>query len=158
MRGFQVPPPRLFSGNATPLEALSEPVPAPSVMPPAPTPEARRSVDFIASQTGVFAAAAFVQGAVFASADFPRKPDLDALRDFMGAFVDHARESGQRLGWNRVLTIACEQFHVTAVVRETHFIVALHHDRVLPPLSHDALIAAADDLSKAAIQDSQKIG
>ncbi|MGA3172024.1 MAG: hypothetical protein ABSE62_13535, partial [Chthoniobacteraceae bacterium] len=113
------------------------------------TPEAKRTVDFLATQPGVFAAAAFVQGAAFASADFPRKPDLDALRDFMGSFVDHTHESGQRLGWNRVLTIACEQFHATAVVRESHFIVALHHDRVLSSVAHDALIAAADDLSKA---------
>jgi hypothetical protein len=89
----------------------------------APTPEAKRTADFLANQNGVFAAAAFVQGAVFASEDFPRKPDLDALRDFMGSFVDEARESGQRLGWNRVLTIACEDFYATAVVRETHFIV-----------------------------------
>jgi hypothetical protein len=91
-----------------------------------------------------------VQGAVFASADFPRKPDLDALRDFMAAFIDSARESGRRLGWNRALTIPCEQFHLTAVVRDTHFIVALHHDRVLASATHEALIAAADALSEAA--------
>jgi hypothetical protein len=149
MRGFQVPPPRLFAGGNAPAEAPAELVPAEPVPPPAPTPEARRTTDFLASQPGIFAAAAFVEGAVFASADFPRKPDLDALRDFMGTFVDRAQESGRRLGWNRVLTLACEQFHATAVVRDTHFIVALHHDRLLPSLTHDALIAAADDLSKA---------
>jgi hypothetical protein len=149
MRGFQVPPPRLVPGGMVLAEAPAEtasPVEAP---PPAPTPEAKRSVDFLARQPGIFAAAAFVQGAAFASADFPRKPDLDALRDFMGAFVDHARDSGQRLGWDRVVTIACEQFHATAVVRESHFIVGLHYDRVLPSLAYEALVAAADDLSKA---------
>jgi hypothetical protein len=114
------------------------------------TPEAKRTVDFLAGQPGIFAAAAFVAGAVFASSDFPRKPDLDALRDFMGAFIEGATESGRRLGWNRVLTIPCEQFHLTAVVRETHFVVALHHDRVLPALTYEALVAAAEDLSKAA--------
>ena len=149
MRGFQVPPPRLFSGSSAPAEAPSEGTPAEAAPQPAATPEAKRTADFLANQNGIFAAAAFVQGAVFASADFPRKPDLDALRDFMGSFVDHARESGQRLGWNRVLTIACEGFHATAVVRDTHFIVALHYDRVLPTLAHDALILAADDLSRA---------
>ena len=60
-----------------------------------------------------------------------------------------ARDSAHRLGWNRVVTIPCEQFHLTAVVRDTHFIVALHHDRVLATLTYDALIAAADDLGKA---------
>jgi len=148
MRGFQVPPPRLFSGSVGTGEAVAEVVAAEPVPQAAPTPEAKRTADFLANQNGVFAAAAFVQGAVFASEDFPRKPDLDALRDFMGSFVDQARESGQRLGWNRVLTIACEDFYATAVVRETHFIVALHYDRVLPTLAHDALISAADDLSK----------
>jgi len=150
MRGFQIQAPRLFSGAIAPAEASSEPVADDSTPPPAPTPEARRTADFLASQPGIFAAAAFVEGAVFASADFPRKPDLDALRDFMGAFVDHAREAGRRLGWNGVLTIACEQFHLTAVVRESHFVVALHHDRVLTSLAHDALLSASDDLSKAA--------
>jgi hypothetical protein len=66
----------------------------------------------------------------------------------MGFFIDQARDSAHRLGWNRVLTIPCEQFHLTAVVRDTHFIVALHHDRVLTPLTYDTLIAAADDLGK----------
>jgi hypothetical protein len=150
MRGFQIQAPRLFSGANAPAEASPEPVADDSTPPPAPTPEARRSADFLASQPGIFAAAAFVEGAVFASADFPRKPDLDALRDFMGAFVDHAREAGRRLGWNGVLTIACDQFHLTAVVRERHFIVALHHDRVLTSLAHDALISASDDLGKTA--------
>jgi hypothetical protein len=150
MRGFQVPPPVLFHGEAPPTEApIESPLAEPA--PPAATPEAKRTVDFLASQTGVSAAAAFVEGAVFASADFPRKPDLDALRDFMGAFVGTAQECGRRLGWNRILTLACEQFYATAVVRDSHFIVALHHDRVLPSLAHDALIAAADDLSKAAV-------
>jgi hypothetical protein len=150
MRGFQVPPPRLFFGGAAPAQAASEPALV-EPPPPAPaTPEAKRTVDFLASQTGIFAAAAFVEGAVFASTDFPRRPDLDALRDFMGAFIHGALESGRRLGWNRVLTIACEQFHLTAVVRDSHFIVALHHDRVLPSPTDEALIAAADDLSKAA--------
>jgi hypothetical protein len=122
------------------------------VEPPSPspsTPEARRTADFLATQTGIFAAAAFVEGAVFASTDFPRKPDLDALREFMGSFIDHARGSAQRLGWNRVLTMPCEQFHLTAVVRDTHFIVALHHDRILATITYDALIAAADDLGKS---------
>jgi hypothetical protein len=68
----------------------------------------------------------------------------------MGVFIDNARESGRRLAWNRVLTLACDQFHLTAVVRDSHFIVALHHDRVLTSVTYDALIAAADDLSKAA--------
>jgi hypothetical protein len=150
MRGFQVPPPRLFSGGVTSSEPASSFAPI-EPLPPAPaTPEAKRTIDFIANQPGVFAAAAFVEGAVFASADFPRKPDLDALRDFMGAFTELALESGRRLGWNRVLTIACQQIHLTAVVRDTHFIVALHHDRVLSAPTHDALIAAADDLSKVA--------
>ena len=152
MRGFQVPPPRLFTGGSPATDAPPEAVPIVEAPPLAATPEAKRTADFLASQPGVFAAAAFVQGAVFASADFPRKPDLDALRDFMGSFVDHARESGIRLGWNRVLTIACEQFHATAVVREAHFIVALHHDRVLSSVAHDALTTAANDLSKAAPQ------
>ena len=150
MRGFQIPAPRLFAGENTPAEVHSEPIPVDPIAPPPPTPEAKRTADFLASQPGIFAAAAFVQGAVFASADFPRKPDLDALRDFMGAFVDRAQESGRRLGWNGVLTIACEQFHITAVVCESHFIVALHHDRVLTSLAHDAVIVAANDLSEAA--------
>jgi hypothetical protein len=150
MRGFQVPPPRLFSGTAPAAEAPSQPAPVEPPPPPPATPEARRTVDFLASQPGIFAAAAFVQGAVFASADFPRKPDLDALRDFMGAFIDNARDSARRLGWNRVLTLACEQFHLTAAVRDNHFIVALHHDRVLNSVTYDALIAAADELSKTA--------
>jgi hypothetical protein len=149
MRGFQVAPPLLFSGGSAPSAASPAPHAAAPAAPPAPTPEARRAVDFLATLPGVFAAAAFVQGAVFASADFPRKPDLDALRDFMGSFVGHALGSGQALGWTRILTIACEQFHATAVVRDTHFVVALHHDRVLPSLAHDSLIAAADDLGKA---------
>jgi hypothetical protein len=149
MRGFQVPPPRLFGGvppavEAPPQPATVEPTPAPPA-----TPEAKRTADFLASQTGIFAAAAFVEGAVFASTDFPRKPDLDALREFMGAFIDSAREHGRRLGWNRVLTIPCEQFHLTAVVRDSHFIVALHHDRVLASPTYDALIRAADELGKA---------
>jgi hypothetical protein len=127
------------------LAASVEPLP-----PPAATPEAKHTADLLAGQPGIFASAAFVQGAVFASADFPRKPDLDALRDFMGAFIDSARENGRRLGWNRVLTIPCEQFHLTAVVRDTHFIVALHYGRVLASDTYDALISAADDLSKAA--------
>jgi hypothetical protein len=148
MRGFQVPPPLLFTAGPAPAEASPESAPVEPIPQPAPTPEAKRTADFLANQNGIFAAAAFVEGAVFASADFPRKPDLDALRDFMGSFVDHARESGRRLGWNRVLTIACEHFYATAVVRERHFIVALHHDRILPTLAHDALISAADDLSK----------
>ncbi|HEX4086921.1 MAG TPA: hypothetical protein VHY22_18545 [Chthoniobacteraceae bacterium] len=155
MRGFQVPPPRLFHPdaaaeaspaapefNSTANSAPVEPLPA-----AAPTPEARRTADFLASQPGIFAAAAFVEGAVFASADFPRKPDLDALRDFVGNIVGLARESGRQLGWSHQLTIACDQFHATAAVRDTHFIVALHHDRTLPPLAHEALVGAADDLS-----------
>ena len=154
MRGFQVPPPRLFSGSPKPNDASAEAPRIDPTPPAAPTPEARRTADFLASQPGVFAAAAFVEGAVFASADFPRKPDLDALRDFMGAFVGEARESGQRLGWNRVLTIGCDQFHVTAVVRPTHFIVALHHDRLLPSLAHQALIAAADELGENLVAKS----
>ena len=152
MRGFQIPAPRLFVGNDTADEAASESEPAAPVESPpapAPTPEAKQTADFLASQPGIFAAAAFVEGAVFASADFPRKPDLDALREFMGAFIEGARESGRRLGWNRVLAIPCEQFHLTAVVRDNHFIVALHQDRVLPSHTHDALILAADELSKA---------
>jgi hypothetical protein len=149
-RGFQVPPPRLFSAGAPSAEPPAFAAPAEPPPPPAATPEAKHTADFLASQPGIFASAAFVQGAVFASADFPRKPDLDALRDFMGAFIESARESGRRLGWNRVLTIPCEQFHLTAVVRDSHFIVALHHDRLLSPVTYDALIAAADDLSKAA--------
>ncbi len=149
-RGFQVPPPRLFAAGTPRAEPPSQAAPVEPLPPPAPTPEAKHTADFLAVQPGIFASAAFVQGAVFASADFPRKPDLDALRDFMGAFIDRARENGRRLGWNRVLTIACEQFHLTAVVRDTHFIVALHHDRVLASPTYDALIAAADDLSKAA--------
>ena len=153
MHGFLVPPPRLFSGGTQPQSPTLEPIEPSTVEPPPPppaTPEAKRTADFLASQPGIFAAAAFVQGAVFASADFPRKPDLDALRDFMGTFIDRARDSGRRLGWNRILTISCEQFHLTAVVRDTHFVVALHHDRVLAPPTYDALIGAADELSKAA--------
>ena len=149
MRGFQVPPPRLFGAVSTPPQSPSEPAPPTEPLSAAPTPEARRTADFLASQPGIFAAAAFVQGAVFASADFPRKPDLDALRDFMGIVVHHAQESGQRLGWNRVLTLACDQFYATAVVRDAHFLVALHHDRMLPPLAHDALVGAAEDLGNA---------
>jgi hypothetical protein len=149
-RGFQVPPPRLFSGGTFLVDPVSPAAPVEQVSTPAATPEAKHTADFLASQPGIFASAAFVQGAVFASADFPRKPDLDALRDFMGAFIESARENGRRLGWNRVLTLACEQFHLTAVVRDSHFIVALHHDRVLALGTYEALIAAADDLSKAA--------
>jgi hypothetical protein len=148
MRGFQVPPPRLFAGKVASVDAPAEAVSVEAVPQPAATPEAKRTVDFLANQNGIFAAAAFVEGAVFASEDFPRKPDLDALRDFMGSFVDHASESGRRLGWNRVVTIACENFYATAVARETHFIVALHHDRVLPTVAHEALISAADDLNR----------
>lgn len=132
-----------------PADSTAEAPPA-EPPPAAPTPEAKRTADFLAAQTGIFAAAAFVEGAVFASADFPRKPDLDALREFMGAFIESARECGRRLGWNRTLSISCEQFHLTAVVRDSHFIVALHHDRTLPSDTYDALIIAADDLSKAA--------
>ncbi len=150
MRGFQVPPPRLFSSSKPGSDVALQPAPAEPPPPPAATPEAKRTADFLAGQPGIFASAAFVQGAVFASEDFPRKPDLDALRDFMGVFIDNARESGRRLAWNRVLTLACDQFHLTAVVRDSHFIVALHHDRVLTSVTYDALIAAADDLSKAA--------
>jgi hypothetical protein len=150
MHGFRVPPPRLFSSGAPtadlvlPQPAAAEPLPT-----PAGTPEAKRTADFLAGQPGIFASAAFVQGAVFASEDFPRKPDLDALRDFMGAFIHSAQESGKRLGWNRVVTMACEQFHLTAVVRDSHFVVALHHDRVLPSVLYEALITAADDLGRA---------
>jgi hypothetical protein len=148
MHGVQIPPPPLFSG-VTPAEPPSETAPVePSS--PAPAPEPKRLADFLATQPGIFAAAAFVQGAAFASVHFPLKPDLDAVRDFMGAFIDGTRDSAGRLGWDRVLTIACEQFHLTAVFRDSHFIVALHYDRVLPPLTHDALITAADDLSEAA--------
>ena len=151
MRGFQIPPPRLFATAATPAEPSPQPAPAePPPAAPAATPEAKRTADFLASQPGIFAAAAFVEGAVFASNDFPRKPDLDALRDFMGHFIDFAQDSGRRLGWNRVLNIPCEQFHLTAVVRDTHFIVALHHDRILDPLTYDSLIAAAEELGKSA--------
>ena len=150
MRGFQVPPPRLFVAAAAPEAPPAEaPAPVEPPPPPAPTPEAKRTVDFLAGQPGIFAAAAFVEGAVFASADFPRKPDLDALRNFMGVFIESAKESGQRLGWNRVLTIPCEQFHLTSVVRDRHFVVALHHDRLLPPVTYDALVLAADELSNA---------
>jgi hypothetical protein len=149
MHGFRVPPPILFR-EGSPTATMAATPPEPVAPPPAPTPEAKRTADFLASQTGIFAAAAFVQGAAFASEDFPRKPDLDALREFMGSFIEHAGESGQRLAWNRLFTIECEQFHVTAVVRETHFLVALHHDRVLPSVTHDALIAAADDLNRVA--------
>jgi len=149
MRGFQIPPPKLFGGRGSVASPPSV-EPAGVVTAPPPAPEAKRSADFLASQPGIFAAAAFVQGAVFASADFPRKPDLDALREFMGAFIENAQASGQRLAWNRLLTIECEQFYVTAVVRETHFVVALHHDRILPSLAHDALIASADELGRAA--------
>jgi hypothetical protein len=150
MRGFQVPPPRLFANAAAPAEAAVPPAEPPPLPSPS-TPEARRTADFLATQTGIFAAAAFVEGAVFASADFPRKPDLDTLREFMGLFIHQASGSAQRLGWNRVLTIPCEQFHLTAVVRDTHFIVALHHDRVLAPLTYDAVIAAADELGKGSV-------
>jgi hypothetical protein len=129
--------------ESTDQPAQAEPPPSPAA-----TPEAKRTADYLASQPGIFASAAFVQGAVFASEDFPRKPDLDALRDFMGAFIESARESGRRLGWNRILTFPCEQFHVTAVVRDTHFVVALHHDRALPSVLHDALVTAADELGK----------
>jgi hypothetical protein len=149
MRGFQVPPPRLFSSAAPPTETPAAASPTEPPTPSSSTPEAKRTADFLAAQTGIFAAAAFVEGAVFASTDFPRKPDLEALREFMGSFIDHARDSARRLGWNRVVTLPCEQFYLTAVVRDTHFIVALHHDRVLASDTYDALIAAADDLGKA---------
>jgi len=152
MRGFQVPPPRVFATAPDAVTGAAEPAPAtpPEEVPPpaAPTPEAKRTADFLASQPGIFAAAAFVEGAVFASEDFPRKPDLDALRDFMGTFIGLAEACGRRLGWNRTVSISCEQFHMTAVVRERHFVVALHHDRSLPPVAYDALVLAADDLSK----------
>jgi hypothetical protein len=147
MRGFQVPPPRVFATASEPVPA-TEAAPADAAPVPAPTPEAKRTVDFLADQTGIFAAAAFVEGAVFASADFPRRPDLDTLRDFMGTFIGLAEESGRRLGWNRMVTISCEQIHMTAIVRERHFVVALHHDRTLPPAAYDALVLAADDLGK----------
>ncbi len=147
MHGFQVPPPILLRPEPALAENPSEPD---SSADTASMPEARRTADFLANQPGIFAAAAFVKGAVFASADFPRKPDLDALRDFIGSFVDHAKESGQRLGWNRIVTIDCDQFHATTVVRDTHFVVALHYDRLLGSVAHDALIAAADDLSTVA--------
>ena len=149
MRGFQVPPPRLFHGSVTPA-STPEPVPAEPALPDAQPaaqaamPEAKRTADILTKQPGIFAAAAFVEGAVFASEDFPRKPDLDALRDFMGVFVETAFEIGKRLGWNRVLTIACEDFYVTAVVRETHFIAALHRERALASTAYDALIEAGD--------------
>ena len=152
MRGFQVPPPRVFATASEPPITAAEPTPQPPVETApsaAATPEAKRTADFLASQTGVIAAAAFVEGAVFASEDFPRKPDLDTLRDFMGTFIGLAEASGRRLGWHRTLTIACEQFHLTAIVRERHFIVALHHDRSLPAAAYDALVQAADDLTKA---------
>jgi hypothetical protein len=152
MRGFQVPPPRVFAtASQPPLAATVPDAPPPVETPPtlAPTPEAKRTADFLAGQTGIFAAAAFVEGAVFASEDFPRKPDLDALREFMGAFIERAEETGRRLGWNRSLSFSCEQFHLTAVVRDRHFIVALHHDRTLPPPTYDALIIAADELAKS---------
>lgn len=151
IHGFRIPAPRLFSGSVVSAEATSVPAPSEPAPTPVSTPEAKRTADFLAGQPGIFAAAAFVQGAVFASADFPRKPDLEVLREFMGAFIDNARESGQRLGWNGVLSIACGQFHVTTVVRERYFIVALHYDRVLSPSGYDALIAAADDLNTAAV-------
>jgi Meckel syndrome type 1 protein len=154
VRGFQVPPPRVFAtASEAPPVPLEPPAPTPApaeILPaPAPTPEAKRTADFLAAQTGILAAAAFVQGAVFASADFPSNPDLVALCDFMGAFIERAEESGRQLGWSRILTISCEQFYLTAVVRNRHFIVALHHDRTLPPMTYDALVLAADDLSKS---------
>ena len=68
MRGFQVPPPRLFSGSTPAPEQAAEP---PQEIPAAKTPEAKQTADFLASQPGIFAAAAFVEGAIFASADFP---------------------------------------------------------------------------------------
>lgn len=146
MRGFIVPPPQLLASGETP-----QPAPAPAAeVPPAKTPEARQTADFLASQPGIFAAAAFVEGAIFASADFPRKPDPETLRDVVGAFVESARESARRLGWNGLLTLACEDFFVTAVIRPSHFVTALHHDRVLSPASHEALLRAAEDLGKPA--------
>jgi hypothetical protein len=149
MHGVQVPPPRLFSSAVTPDEPPPAPAPAEPVSPPpAPAPEAKRTADFLANQPGVFAAAVFVEGAVYASETFPPKPDLDALCDFMAAIIDETRESAQRLGWNGTLTIACDQFHLTAVVRETHFVAALHYDRVLSSLAHETLVAAADELGK----------
>jgi len=155
MHGFQVPPPRLFASSPeasdSTIPSIEQPAAAPMETVPAapPTPEAKRTADFLAGQPGIIAAAAFVEGAVFASADFPRRPDLDTLREFMGVFIENAHDCGRRLGWNRFLTIACEEFHLTAIVRDRHFIVALHHDRALPPLTHDALILAADDLDRA---------
>jgi hypothetical protein len=128
--------------EATPEPAPPEPTPPT----PAPTPEAKRTADFLAKQPGIFAAVAFVEGAVYASEAFPPKPDLDALCDFMAATIDETRESGKRLGWNGTLTIGCDPFHLTAVVRGTHFVVALHYDRVLSSLAHETLVAAADDL------------
>jgi hypothetical protein len=150
MHGFQIPAPRLFGRSDAPAEAPSKPEPAAPAA-SAPTPEAKRTADFLATQPGIFAAAAFVGDAVFASADFPPEPDLDALRKFMDAFVESARENGRRLGWDRILTISCEQYHLTAVVRDSHFIVVLHHDSLLPSPARAALILAADDLSKSGI-------
>jgi hypothetical protein len=43
----------------------------------------------------------------------------------------------------------CDNFHLTAVVRDNHFLVALHHDRNLSTLTYDALIGAADELNKS---------
>jgi hypothetical protein len=152
MHGFQRPPPRVFATASEPATASAEATPIPPVetapLPP-PAPEAKRTADFLAGQPGIVAAAVFVEGTVFASEDFPGKPDLDTLRDFMGAFIGIAEAGGPGLGWNRTLTMACEQFHLTAIVRERRFIVALHHDRLLPPGGYDALVLAADDLGKA---------
>lgn len=152
MRGFRTPPPVLFParGTAAAAEEAESPVAPEPPQAPAPTPEAKRTVDFLAAQPGIFAAAAFMERAAFASTDFPRVPDLDALRELMGGFAEQVRRSVQRLGWSGVATFGCGGHYATAVVRARHFIVALHHDRVLPQLAQDALTAAAEELGKMA--------
>jgi hypothetical protein len=152
MHGFRVPPPRLFGTADTITPTESAPPAAESTAEPEKhvpsTQEARTTADFLATQPGIFAAAAFVQGAVFASSEFPRKPDLDTLREFVGTFVELSRDCARRLGWTRTLTIGCDQFYATAVVRDSHFIVVLHHDRLLPSIALAALLTAADDLGR----------